>query len=145
MWASVGGVLAPEKREFTPEETETADQVCAACALWDGTPETLADLRFGDGWRVTMAVISRGEPCWADVMRVCDAIVRREGNFISAYLGKSGPIYTPDAIMRHRGKVRGDTLTFPDDQGMYRDDEPASERDPWDSAYDRRSSWSVVK
>lgn len=142
MWASVGGVLAPEKREFTPEETAMADQVCEGCALWDGTPEKLTELRFGAGWQIAMSVISRGEPCWDDVMRVCDAIVRREGNFISSYLGKSGAIYTPDAISQHRGRVRGDTLTFPDDQGMYRDDEPAG--DPWDSAYERRSAWSVA-
>lgn len=145
MWASVGGVLAPEQREFTPEESATADRVCAACALWDGSVEALRGMRFGDDWRVTMAVISRGEQCWADVMRVCDAIVRNEGHFVSAYLGKSGHIYTAEMILRQRGRVRGDTLTFPDDQGMYRGETLAGHGDPWDDAYDRTSAWSIVK
>ena len=132
MWASVGGVLAPEKREFSPEEEATADRVCAACATWDGSTEALVDLRFGDDWRVTMAVISREEPCWDDVMRVCDAIVRSEGHFMSAYLGKSGHIYTDEMIRRYDGRERNGVLMFPDRDGMYRGEAEAENRDPWD-------------
>lgn len=132
MWASVASALAPERREFSPEEMATADQVCEACALWDGSWEALAEMRFGDGWRVTMAVISRGEQCWADVMRVCDAIVRSEGHFMSAYLGKSGHIYTAEMIRQYRGRERNGVLMWPDDQGMYRGEEEAENRDPWD-------------
>lgn len=147
MWASVGGVLAPEKREFSPEEQATADRVCEACALWDGSVEGLADFRFGADWQVTMAVISRGEQCWGDVMRVCDAIVQNEGHFMSAYLGKSGHIYTSETIVRYRGRINREagTLTFPDDQGMYRGETLAGHGDPWDGVYDQRSSWRVVK
>lgn len=140
MWASVGGVLAPEKREFSEEELATADRVCAACATWDGSVEALAEMRFGDDWRVTMGVISRGEPCYADVMRVCEAIVRSEGHFISAYLGRVGAIYTDEAIRLHRGKRSGMVLTFPDADGMYRDAESRG-GDPWDDVYEPRSAW----
>lgn len=129
MWASVGGVLAPEKREFSPEEAATADRVCAACATWDGSTEALVDLRFGDDWRVTMAVISRGEPCWDDVMRVCDAIVRREGHFLAT----SGHVYTDELIRQHRGREINGVLLFPDKDGMYQGEQEAVNRDPWDA------------
>jgi hypothetical protein len=143
MWASVAGVFAPEKREFSEDETATADRVCEACALWDGSVEALRGMRFGDDWRVTMAVISQGEQCWDDVMRVCDAIVRNEGFFISAYMGKGGHIYTPEMIVHYQGRVDpGVSLTFPDPEGMYREDESAGHGDPWDGIYDRRSAWS---
>lgn len=143
MWASVSGVVAPEKREFTPEELAIADRVCEACALWDGSVEALAELRFGADWQVTMSVISQGEQCLADVMRVCDAIVEHEGNFISAYMGKSGHIYTPEVILRYRGKINREagTLTFPDDDGMYRGETLASRGDPWEGVYEPSSGW----
>lgn len=137
MWASVGGVLASQKREPTAEESATADRVCAACAVWDGSPEALGELRFGDDWRVTMAVISRGEPCWADVMRVCDAIVRDEGYFMAA----SGHIYTTEMILRHGGKVRDGRLVFPDKAGMYQDGGGSGFGDPWEGMHERAPSW----
>lgn len=135
MWASVGGVLAPERAEVSPEDAAIADRVCEACALWDGSTDALAGMRFGDDWRVTMAVISRGEPCWDDVMRVCDAIVRADGHFLSA----TGHIYTDEMIHRYRGREVNGVLIFPDKDGMYQGEQEAADRDPWDSG--RPSVW----
>jgi hypothetical protein len=137
-WASAGGVLGRKTRELTEADHAAADRVCEACAVWDGTPETLAELRVGGDWCVTMEVITPGEPCWADVLRVCDAIVQQEGHFMS----NTGHIYTPGMIIRQGGRVSEDrrTLTFPDDMGRYAG-EPGG-GDPWDGMYDRRSSWT---